>query len=120
MCPALPDSSKAYRIVFQLKPQLQMPIVDGIAATKMIREYEQKELGSESVSAPRIPIFAVSASLLEENRRVYMDSGFNGWVMKPIDFQRVDRLLGGVRLQWVRKEVVYQDGMWEEGGWFEA
>ncbi|KAJ5549985.1 CheY-like superfamily [Penicillium sp. DV-2018c] len=99
---------------------LQMPIVDGLAATKMIREYEQNELASETGSPPRIPIFAVSASLLEENRRVYMDSGFDGWVMKPIDFQRVDRLLGGVRLQWVRKEAVYQDGMWEEGGWFEA
>ncbi|KAJ5189532.1 CheY-like superfamily [Penicillium cf. griseofulvum] len=99
---------------------LQMPIVDGLSATQMIREYEQQELANENTPAPRIPIFAVSASLLEENRVMYMDSGFDGWVMKPIDFQRVDRLLGGVRLQWVREEVVYRAGVWEAGGWFEA
>ncbi|KAJ5405413.1 hypothetical protein N7465_006697 [Penicillium sp. CMV-2018d] len=99
---------------------LQMPIVDGLGATQMIREYEQQELANETTPAPRIPIFAVSASLLEENRKMYMDSGFDGWVMKPIDFHRVDRLLGGVRLQWVREEVVYRPGVWEAGGWFEA
>ncbi|KOS44385.1 hypothetical protein ACN38_g4701 [Penicillium nordicum] len=99
---------------------LQMPIVDGLGATQMIREYEQQELANETTAAPRIPIFAVSASLLEENRKMYMESGFDGWVMKPIDFHRVDRLLGGVKLQWVREEVVYRPGVWEAGGWFEA
>ncbi|KAJ5196276.1 hypothetical protein N7449_006755 [Penicillium cf. viridicatum] len=99
---------------------LQMPIVDGLGATQMIREYEQQELANETTPAPRIPIFAVSASLLEENRKMYMESGFDGWVMKPIDFHTVDRLLGGVSLQWVREEVVYRPGVWEAGGWFEA
>lgn len=97
-----------------------MPIVDGLGATQMIREYEQQELANDIAPAPRIPIFAVSASLLEENRKMYMETGFDGWVMKPIDFHRVDRLLGGVRLQWVREEVVYRPGVWEAGGWFEA
>ncbi|KAJ5513248.1 CheY-like superfamily [Penicillium fimorum] len=99
---------------------LQMPIVDGLGAAQMIREYEQQEVANDTIPAPRIPIFAVSASLLEENRTIYMDSGFDGWAMKPIDFQRVDRLLGGVRLEWVREEVVYRPGVWEAGGWFEA
>ncbi|KAG0158071.1 hypothetical protein PDIDSM_5584 [Penicillium digitatum] len=99
---------------------LQMPIVDGLGATQMIREFEQQELANETTPAPHIPIFAVSASLLEENRKIYMDSGFDGWVMKPIDFYTVDRLLGGVRLRWVREEVVYRPGVWEAGGWFEA
>jgi CheY-like chemotaxis protein len=98
----------------------QMPIVDGLGATKIIREYEQQEIANASALAPRIPIFAVSASLLEENREMYIDSGFDGWVMKPVNFQRVDRLLGGVKLPWVRREYVYEPGMWEEGGWFEA
>lgn len=97
-----------------------MPIVDGLDATQMIREYEQQELANENTPAPRIPIFAVSASLVEENRKMYMDAGFDGWVMKPIDFHRVDRLLGGVRIPWVREEKVYHPGIWEGGGWFEA
>ena len=99
---------------------LQMPIVDGLGATKMIRESEQQEIANGTTPAPRIPIFAVSASLLEEHREMYMESGFDGWVMKPIDFQRVDRLLGGLRLPGVRREYVYEPGVWEEGGWFEA
>ncbi|CAG7949857.1 unnamed protein product [Penicillium olsonii] len=99
---------------------LQMPIVDGLGATRLIREYEQQEIANETTPAPRIPIFAVSASLFEENRNVYLRTGFDGWIMKPIDFQRLDRLLGGIRHQWVRKEHAYVPGAWEEGGWFKA
>jgi CheY-like chemotaxis protein len=96
-----------------------MPIVDGVSATKMIREYEQ-EIANETTPAPRIPIFAVSASLVEKQREMYVETGFDGWVMKPIDFQRVDRLLRGVKLPWVRRDYVYGAGEWEEGGWFEV
>lgn len=97
-----------------------MPIVDGAGATRLIREYEQQEIANETTPAPRIPIFAVSASLIEENRQSYIKSGFDGWVMKPIDFRRLDRLLGGVKLPWVRQGNAYEAGMWEEGGWFKA
>lgn len=86
----------------------------------MIRKYEQQEIANETTPAPRIPIFAVSASLVEEHRAMYVESGFDGWVMKPIDFQRVDRLLGGVRFPWVRREYVYEAAEWEEGGWLEG
>ncbi|KAJ5362133.1 CheY-like superfamily [Penicillium brevicompactum] len=99
---------------------LQMPIVDGASATRLIREYEQQELASETTPAPRIPIFAVSASLREEHRNSYLRTGFDGWIMKPIDFQRLDRLLGGVRHPWLRQEYVYVPGQWEEGGWFKG
>lgn len=97
-----------------------MPIVDGLSATKLIREYEQQEIANESTPAPRIPIFAVSASLVEENRTTYIRTGFDGWIMKPIDFHRLDRLLGGIKHQWVREEHIYQPGEWEEGGWFKG
>ncbi|KAF3389220.1 Signal transduction histidine-protein kinase BarA [Penicillium rolfsii] len=93
---------------------LQMPIVDGLSATRMIREYEvQAYLGHDYV-----PIFAVSASLLERDRQVYMDSGFDGWIMKPIDFQRIHELLGGVYSTETRRACFYRPGMWEQGGWF--
>ncbi|CAG8310999.1 unnamed protein product [Penicillium salamii] len=98
----------------------QMPIVDGLSATRLIREYEQQEIANESTPAPRIPIFAVSASLVEENRATYIRTGFDGWILKPIDFHRLDRLLGGIKHQWVREEHIYQPGEWEEGGWFKG
>lgn len=94
---------------------LQMPIVDGLSATKMIREHEL-----QSSNRIRIPVFAVSASLLEKDRQIYIDCGFDGWIMKPIDFQRVHELLEGVKRAGVRGNCLYQPGRWEQGGWFEA
>lgn len=93
-----------------------MPIVDGLSATKMIREYEvQADLRHDYV-----PIFAVSASLLEKDRHTYIDSGFDGWIMKPIDFQRIHELLRGVKSAEKRSTCFYRSGMWEQGGWFSA
>jgi len=91
---------------------VQMPIVDGLSATKMIREYEQQYANH------RTPVFAVSASLIEKDRQVYLDAGFDGWIMKPIDFQRVHLLLNGVWSAQRRDDALYQPGMWEQGGWF--
>jgi CheY-like chemotaxis protein len=65
-----------------------------------------------------VPIFAVSASLLEKDRQTYIDSGFDGWIMKPIDFQRIYELLGGVKSTEMRRSCFYRPGMWEQGGWF--
>ncbi|KAJ5380584.1 uncharacterized protein N7496_003012 [Penicillium cataractarum] len=95
---------------------LQMPIVDGLSATKMIREYEvQADLRHDYV-----PIFAVSASLLEKDRHTYINSGFDGWIMKPIDFQRIHELLKGVKSTEKRSTCFYRSGMLEQGGWFAA
>lgn len=92
-----------------------MPIVDGSSATKLIREHEFQL----SLDNDRIPVFAVSASLVERDRQSYIDSGFDGWIMKPIDFQRVHMLLDGVSSFEERNSCIYQPGMWEKGGWFE-
>lgn len=101
-----------------------MPIVDGLNATKMIREHErqintdQKTI-QRGTNHNRTPIFAVSASLVEKDRQVYSDAGFDGWIMKPIDFQRVHVLLSGVQSVEDRNAALYKPGMWEEGGWFQ-
>ncbi|OJJ30278.1 hypothetical protein ASPWEDRAFT_121265 [Aspergillus wentii DTO 134E9] len=102
---------------------LQMPIVDGLGATRMIRESEKlakTSLASENTCGNcRIPVFAVSASLLEKDRQTYIDAGFDGWILKPIDFQRINHLLNGVHQDELRNASVYEPGMWEKGGWFE-
>lgn len=123
-----------------------MPIVDGVGSTKLIRESElsapegpshndikdendngatkgkdrKNSNSSNSNSKPfRVPIFAVSASLMEKDSQGYIDTGFDGWIMKPIDFHRVNHLLMGVREVEARNDSVYEPGMWEKGGWFE-
>lgn len=100
-----------------------MPIVDGITATKMIREFESKSPDALSYKAQQnqhIPIFAVSTSLLESERQTYIATGFDGWVMKPINFTRLNDLLCGLCNRDARAAASYKPGQWEDGGWFDT
>ncbi|RDW95280.1 hypothetical protein BP5796_01043 [Coleophoma crateriformis] len=101
---------------------LQMPLVDGPLATRMIRYYEKgddrKDLVVPGSPKRRVFIFAVSASLYEESRYDYIQSGFDGWLLKPIDFRRLDLLLQCVKIPELRYEAVYRPGKWEQGGLF--
>lgn len=100
----------------------QMPIVDGLTSTKMIRSYEkshpQSNLSPRAALNTRVPIFAVSASLVEREKQKYIDAGFDGWILKPIDFKRINVLLEGIVDEGVRNKCLYKPGEWERGGWF--
>lgn len=100
-----------------------MPIADGYTATQMIREYEANAtpdvLSETAKQNARIPIFAVSATLLEHERQKYIDIGFDGWVMKPINFARLNVLMNGIVDLEARKSATYKPGEWENGGWFD-
>lgn len=95
---------------------IQMPLVDGLSATNMIREIEQEQRGWDC-GRPRVPVFAVSATLMEAKMQMYIDAGFDGWIMKPVDSKRLGLLLDGMRDEDVRSGAVYQPGHWEKGGW---
>ncbi|KAI9151644.1 Cyanobacterial phytochrome B [Paramyrothecium foliicola] len=103
---------------------MQMPIVDGLTSTKMIRAHEQAaEHGGHSALAGangRVPIFAVSASLVEKEREMYIQAGFDGWILKPIDFKRLNMLLTGIYDDGARESALYVPGEWERGGWFRS
>ncbi|KPM42852.1 hypothetical protein AK830_g3674 [Neonectria ditissima] len=103
---------------------MQMPIVDGLTSTKLIRATETApEHAGHSILAAsngRIPIFAVSASLIERERQTYVDAGFDGWILKPIDFKRLSTLLAGITEEEVRNSCLYEPGEWERGGWFNS
>jgi CheY-like chemotaxis protein len=93
-----------------------MPIVDGLSSTKMIRSFERR---NDLESSPRrIPIIAVSASLVEKDKQVYVDAGFDGWILKPISFARLNELLTGIHDPSTRAKSIYVKGEWERGGWF--
>ncbi len=101
-----------------------MPIVDGLAATRKIRALEKERprssLSRRTDGYGRLPIFAVSASLVEHERESYMRAGFDGWILKPIDFRRLNTLLAGIVEDATREESRYRPGKWEQGGWFRA
>ena len=57
---------------------LQMPVMGGLEATRRIRE-------STEEGTPRIPIIAMTAHALPEDRERCMDAGMDGFVTKPIE-----------------------------------
>jgi CheY-like chemotaxis protein len=62
---------------------IQMPVMDGYAATEAIRSFEDKELAE-------IPIIAMTANAFEEDRQKAIAAGMNAHIAKPIS---VDILL---------------------------
>ncbi|KAF2279740.1 uncharacterized protein EI97DRAFT_370543 [Westerdykella ornata] len=100
---------------------MQMPIVDGLTSTKLIRSFEKTHPGKLSARAAlcgRVPIIAVSASLEEKHRQSYIDTGFDAWILKPISFNRLSELMTAIVDKDVRSKCLYQPGEWERGGWF--
>ena len=98
-----------------------MPIVDGLTSTKMIRSYEKTHSNIYSPRAAlcgRLPIVAVSASLIEKDRQQYIDAGFDAWILKPISFDRLNKLMAAIVDRDVRRQCLYEPGAWEKGGWF--
>ncbi len=61
---------------------LQMPKMDGIEATRIIRKSKNNGID------PKVPIVAVTAHAFEEHREMCMQSGMNGFITKP--FKRED------------------------------
>ncbi|KAH0290401.1 hypothetical protein M436DRAFT_44080 [Aureobasidium namibiae CBS 147.97] len=115
------DKSGYFDVVLM---DMQMPIVDGLTAAKIIRSFEKSHpshlLSTRASLNGRIPIIAVSASLLERELDMYVDAGFDGWILKPISFPRLQEIMTGIVDKKVRRKNVYAKGGWERGGWFEA
>ena len=66
---------------------VHMPTVDGLEATRRIREHEARTGG-------HIPILALSASVLEEDKALCMNAGMDGFLPKPFT---IDRLVEAIR-----------------------
>lgn len=79
---------------------------------------EHGQLSAVAANHGRIPVFAVSATLQEQKKDEYVNAGFDGWILKPIDFQRLERLLFGIIDDQARNEDAYEPGCWLRGGWF--
>ena len=62
------------------------PDMDGYEATRQIRKMDRED-------AETIPIFAVSANHLDEDVKKSLDSGMNGHIAKPVDFDSIEKVL---------------------------
>ena len=68
---------------------IQMPVLDGIEATKIIRAMEDSRLA-------RLPIVAMTANAFEEDRQRVLSAGMNGHLGKPIDVGKLFDVLQNV------------------------
>ena len=83
------DGEKAVRVASLTKPDIilmdiAMPGVDGLEATRQIREDGKLRA---------IPIIAITAYSTGGFQRAAADAGFDGYLSKPIDFDRLHELI---------------------------
>ena len=74
-----------YDLVFM---DMQMPVMDGLSCTREIRKIQRFE---------QLPVIAMTANAMEQDRHRCLEAGMNGVVIKPIDPQTLWASL----LQWV-------------------
>ena len=71
-----------------------MPDMDGIEATRIIRE----EIGTEY--AKTIPIIALTANAIVGNEEMFISRGFQAFISKPIEIDRLDAVIR----EWIQDE----------------
>ena len=73
---------------------VQMPVMDGVEATRLIRQAEQ-------ASGSHTPIIALTAHAMQGDREWLLAEGFDGYVAKPVDveqlFREIEQVTGGGR-----------------------
>lgn len=82
--------------VFRAEPQdsihmvlmdMQMPELDGCGATRQIRALERGD-------AQTVPILALTGNGTDEDVEAAMQSGMNGYMMKPVQMKQLARMMG--------------------------
>jgi two-component system, sensor histidine kinase and response regulator len=75
---------------------MQMPVMDGLAATQEIRKWEQSNQ-SNLTRARHVPIIAMTANALKGDRERCVDAGMDDYMTKPINREKVFKCLS----QWL-------------------
>ena len=72
---------------FAVFMDMQMPVMDGIEATKQIRASERADKD--------ILIFAMTANTLARDRQSCKEAGMDGYISKPVNLKNIEETLKG-------------------------
>lgn len=87
---AVQENGTGYALILM---DVQMPEMDGFEATRLIRAHEA-ELGL------RIPIIAMTANAMPQDRELCLEKGMDDYLAKPVTIQRLSSILN----RWVVKQ----------------
>ena len=87
--------SKKYDLIFM---DHMMPIMDGIEATKKLREMSDEY-------SKTVPVIALTANAIMEARQQFFDAGMNDFVAKPIDLKDICMKIR----QWLPAEYIIEN-----------
>ena len=86
---------------------VNMPKLDGIATTRKIREKEQG-------TGQHIPIIAMTAAAMIEDREKCLDSGMDDYIAKPVKAQELIETIASVFKQQIQRAVSSRDNKVDE------
>ncbi|HEX8176505.1 MAG TPA: response regulator [Pyrinomonadaceae bacterium] len=83
------SGEEAIKIALIARPELvlmdiAMPDVDGLAATRRIRKHPELR---------HLPVIALTAFETQGFRQAAFEAGFDGYLTKPIDFEKLNNLI---------------------------
>lgn len=85
---------KSYDLILM---DIHMPVMGGIEATQLIRQQETAR------DLPAIPIHALTAAALEEERKEALGKGMNGYLTKPISKTALENLFATILAEKYRR-----------------
>ncbi|MDR0321564.1 MAG: response regulator [Treponema sp.] len=86
-----------------------MPVMDGVEATRAIREWEAEQQ-AWGIVRPAVPIIALTANAVVGMREMFIEKGFNDFLAKPIDVSKLDEILH----RWILREKREKKGIGEQ------
>ena len=78
----------------------QMPVMDGYKATQAWRRIEAEE------ALPRLPIIAMTANAMAEDRQRCLDAGMDDYLSKPVDRKQLEQILVKWRMRHSETKIV--------------